>query len=605
MVSLQELMALDKSKLPTLKDLNANKEIQAKISPSLPPVNIIKGQAIPTIKSILNSKNVTDIPTSEEIMIPPMTAKLPPIDIIKQNAELEKQAMTAKPKIPLMKLEAANTAPIQPRSFITNKQIDLANIQDILPVNKPETIVGPVAGEHVEGQPSKGFLGIDWNELGTQAASFLQSPQAYRLASMLESNPRTQQYLMGKANEIAAQQSQAAQQQIERDIDTQKTILQYAPESYQSWYSSLSPERHNAIGKLPEGISFAKPENIKPEALVDPETNKPFMGYFDANKNAYINVETKQPIAGAMPYSEQKPETRKYNEYIDPTTSKKFRGYDTEKGVVNINTGKIISGAIQPEEQPSLQSVIVKHPTLGIPVYADRNPKTGKFILEGRQYDSLQPWKEPKTEKAEKDNTAKEETGLRKELNQLLEVKTFKDMRQFYNKIKSTPESPGGDMALVFNFMKMLDPTSVVRESEYASAAKARGVPDSIANLMQNVATGKTMTPTQRKDFRNVAQIYYNNQARLYNNSVSDYRGYAAQEGLDPDNVAKIVPISEIKQTKSSQQIGQSKSKSKISGIEGLLNMNKQIIGEKQKQAEIKQLRQQLAAIQQKNKGGK
>ena len=42
--------------------------------------------------------------------------------------------------------------------------------------------------------------------------------------------------------------------------------------------------------------------------------------------------------------------------------------------------------------------------------------------------------------------------------------------------------SPASDMSLVFGFMKMLDPSSVVRETEYATAKNATGVPDQVRN---------------------------------------------------------------------------------------------------------------------------
>jgi hypothetical protein len=53
--------------------------------------------------------------------------------------------------------------------------------------------------------------------------------------------------------------------------------------------------------------------------------------------------------------------------------------------------------------------------------------------------------------------------------------------------VSSIPNSERGDpaaqQAMIFAWMKMLDPTSVVRPSEYATAENARGVPETIRNL--------------------------------------------------------------------------------------------------------------------------
>jgi hypothetical protein len=66
--------------------------------------------------------------------------------------------------------------------------------------------------------------------------------------------------------------------------------------------------------------------------------------------------------------------------------------------------------------------------------------------------------------------------------------------------------SAAGDMALVFGYMKMLDPTSSVRETEYANAENARGVPASVRNIWNRVMEGKILEDEQRGDFVNRAE---------------------------------------------------------------------------------------------------
>ena len=90
--------------------------------------------------------------------------------------------------------------------------------------------------------------------------------------------------------------------------------------------------------------------------------------------------------------------------------------------------------------------------------------------------------------------------------------------------------------ALIFNFMKALDPGSVVRESEYAAAAKARGLTDTIGNYATQLQTGKPLTPKQVENMRAVGNEVIglmNDLRKDYNNQFSTT---AQQWGVDPRN---------------------------------------------------------------------
>lgn len=126
--------------------------------------------------------------------------------------------------------------------------------------------------------------------------------------------------------------------------------------------------------------------------------------------------------------------------------------------------------------------------------------------------------------------------GLRKEYNAL--AKDFRSVHDAYARIEATTgESPQADMSLIFQFMKMLDPGSTVREGEYASAEQTRGLPDTVAALYNKALTGETLTPQQRDEFRGQARNLYE-RAASDNKSVGDqYRSLAEQNKLDPNQV--------------------------------------------------------------------
>lgn len=70
-------------------------------------------------------------------------------------------------------------------------------------------------------------------------------------------------------------------------------------------------------------------------------------------------------------------------------------------------------------------------------------------------------------------------------------------------------DSAAGDIALVTSFMKMLDPGSVVRETEFANARDTAGLLQKLENLLvEKPQTGKFLTPDQRKNFVDLAQQY-------------------------------------------------------------------------------------------------
>ena len=70
-------------------------------------------------------------------------------------------------------------------------------------------------------------------------------------------------------------------------------------------------------------------------------------------------------------------------------------------------------------------------------------------------------------------------------------------------------DSAAGDIALVTSFMKMLDPGSVVRETEFANARDTAGLLQKLENLLvEKPQTGKFLTPTQRQNFVDLAQQY-------------------------------------------------------------------------------------------------
>jgi hypothetical protein len=103
------------------------------------------------------------------------------------------------------------------------------------------------------------------------------------------------------------------------------------------------------------------------------------------------------------------------------------------------------------------------------------------------------------------------EGDLRKEYYGLPDIKAYNEINTAYNQIKVATQrpSPANDLAAATKFMKLLDPNSVVRESELIMAVQASGLADRIANTGNRILNGEKLTPTQRKDFFDAATQFY------------------------------------------------------------------------------------------------
>ena len=113
-----------------------------------------------------------------------------------------------------------------------------------------------------------------------------------------------------------------------------------------------------------------------------------------------------------------------------------------------------------------------------------------------------------------------------------------------FNKLKQAAEQADGpgDLALVFSFMKMLDPGSVVRESEFAAAQDTAGLFQKLQVLGQKVKDGSLLSVEQRKGFLDLSQKFLNSgnahMATIRRNKGLQVKNY----GLNAANVFGYEP---------------------------------------------------------------
>ena len=109
-------------------------------------------------------------------------------------------------------------------------------------------------------------------------------------------------------------------------------------------------------------------------------------------------------------------------------------------------------------------------------------------------------------------------------------------LRDAYQRVKSAKPDAAGDLSLIFAYMKILDPNSVVREQEFANAQNAAGVPDRIRNLYNQVKEGVRLNPEQRKQFIGQAEALFENAKTNQKQVRGTYGNRAKQWGI-PENM--------------------------------------------------------------------
>lgn len=115
----------------------------------------------------------------------------------------------------------------------------------------------------------------------------------------------------------------------------------------------------------------------------------------------------------------------------------------------------------------------------------------------------------------------------------------FEKVNSAFGRIKASAvdPSPAGDLALIFNFMKVLDPGSTVREGEFANAQNAGGVGERVQSLYNNILEGTRLTPKQRADFVGRSKKLFTQAETMNKKNVDKFVNIGKQFGVSKENL--------------------------------------------------------------------
>jgi hypothetical protein len=271
---------------------------------------------------------------------------------------------------------------------------------------------------------------------------------------------------------------------------------------------------------------------------------------YDANLQLNPQYQQKEAIAGQAPNpmaailkgsSSYNPMARQYAGTLLAQMTKEPEAFNLNEGEVRYvmnpdgTTRKIAEGKEKTEKQPvSYQEYLLAQ---NDPI----KPFKGSYN-EYQDYEAnrRRPVTNITTNVVGEQKTFENTQKLRSMFGQEPIYKAFQEVKSAYKQVEDglKMESPAGDLAAATKFMKLLDPGSVVRESELALAMQAGGALDRLQNYATKVMQGTKLTPLQRKDFSDLSKQFYNSSATQFNSKQKEYVDIAERYRFNPADVA-------------------------------------------------------------------
>lgn len=295
---------------------------------------------------------------------------------------------------------------------------------------------------------------------------------------------------------------------------TQKIPAQYREATIPGMYRSQAPEA-NAVApnynlvqdpssvvreKVAEGYELPDMDKIAQLIAMDPEIGKAQMELLKLRFG--LGKEPKSPFAP--------PDVKDF-------TQESVAAAMGEDGTFDVT--KLVPRAPSPDKPQYTTVNGVPYLVTPSGLQAVIDPATGKPFLP----------------KPDEDKKPASEANLRKEY--IDGTKDYREVKASYARLIASQETAAGDLALIFNYMRMLDPGTGVKEGEFANAQNSAGVPDMIRNLYNRTRTGERLNSGQRAMFMSQAEALYG-QARKQEGIVrAGIDRIARTYGLSTDNI--------------------------------------------------------------------
>jgi len=316
---------------------------------------------------------------------------------------------------------------------------------------------------------------------------------------------------------------------IFRALDEQATRRKALEDAMQRQQADqqLADARYNALSQIAPII----PQN---EAELRNLTE--IQGYIPSPdvEGGYI-LPRRQFMQDERAYQDQQAQNR-FNEYQNQISNPLFNIGDTLMDVANNTIGlplKLLGGGQDPFGNPSQKAKASYEQDLeDIAALQAYNAQTYENERNKRATAFAQAFnKQPSNQAFEN------ATKLRGEF--ATQSKDFVKQNAAMGRIAASVQnpSPAGDLALIFNYMKLLDPGSTVREGEFATAQNAAGIPQRIIAQYNSIVNGEKLGEEQRNDFFDRSNRLYQEAVKQHEVMRTNYLDLSNRFGVNPDDV--------------------------------------------------------------------
>jgi hypothetical protein len=127
--------------------------------------------------------------------------------------------------------------------------------------------------------------------------------------------------------------------------------------------------------------------------------------------------------------------------------------------------------------------------------------------------------------------------GVRKEFEGLPEVKNYKAVVPIVQSARKAPNTPAGDIDMIYAVGKIMDPNSVVREGELNLVIAAGSPAQKLQGMVNYVKGGGRLAPEQRAQLMDTITNRTGALKQQYDAARGSYEDIVKRQGLDPAQV--------------------------------------------------------------------
>jgi len=176
-------------------------------------------------------------------------------------------------------------------------------------------------------------------------------------------------------------------------------------------------------------------------------------------------------------------------------------------------------------------------------------PDTKLVTGQGEQRAIGVPKKESSGTQGSKGTDFKDESALRKEFTSHPEVENYMKIEEQYQRagvaIQEARDGVGSmnavDQSLIQLLNRMLDPSSVVRESEYARTPEGMSYINKASGYLQRISQGGAgLNNSEREALYEMIDKFHDISVDTYNKQVDQYSNIAKDYGMDPKRVLRL-----------------------------------------------------------------